>query len=704
MALSIVTWRGERDGHQEFEAEIGSNRFYAWGVGSGVRKHDGVRILASRARTSPLAGPVEQGSHGRVLLRVPSDSFTADDHHLQLLSFRDEDLRGPAVSDIVEVPWRWARPADRRAGRGTGRGEENSMSTLSLPPRAFGAAHAVSARPSYLAPSQPVGHVPPGPRMSHAQFLDALAGLISQVLPVVRQALPVVEQALPVVQQIGKLVSGAAPPATPPAGAGAPAGGTTGTAARSPDLGQLLTQLLAQVQQAAAPVAAPPSPPAQTTTQAPADPAAAEAARAGTESLSMSAGHRYSYASIAPLLAALPALAPMLQSVLSPQTVQSLISAGDPNRLLQTTIAGLMDAARIGQQATDALHAHLRALNPGLGDDVLIPLLAAMSTTASHHDRTPRHTLSRLVRLELADLAPVELGGYPQVAFRQGEDITLPVSVRTPRAIPRPRLHVCIKDPRTHRRVAERSWSFDRLEQGRLPEPVVLPAAVTHRLTAGQEYYVALRLTWPGRDGLMAATTAQLVRVVGEAVFDSMDTGGPPVRLDDVDRDRDWWHRVWTDTVDERGSRVKARLEYEYTVVAEGSGNLRADTDVNLQDVTGRRAEGTLRSGLEVSLASLSRLAQRMAGDSFDDATMRALADPGFAEAFDRVATCSVDLHARRGARVAIWVWPEVKLHQVFLRRPADVSPTTGQVLTFDTSPVKVPVPALAHVVTTRSA
>ena len=38
---------------------------------------------------------------GKVLLRVPADPFTADDHHLQLLSFRDEELRGPAVSDIV---------------------------------------------------------------------------------------------------------------------------------------------------------------------------------------------------------------------------------------------------------------------------------------------------------------------------------------------------------------------------------------------------------------------------------------------------------------------------------------------------------------------------------------------------------------------------------------------------------------------------
>src|SRR4029079_15690688 len=134
------------------------------------------------------------------------------------------------------------------------------------------------------------------------------------------------------------------------------------------------------------------------------------------------------YASIAPLLAALPLLQPLLQSVLTPQTVQSLISAADPNKMLQTAIAGRMDAARIGQQATDQLHAHLRALNPGLGDDVLIPLLASMSATASHNDQRPRRRLSRVVRLELPDLVPVELSGYPQVAFRSGEDLTVPIS------------------------------------------------------------------------------------------------------------------------------------------------------------------------------------------------------------------------------------------------------------------------------------
>ena len=212
-----------------------------------------------------------------------------------------------------------------------------------------------------------------------------------------------------------------------------------------------------------------------------------------------------------------------------------------------------------------------------------------------------------------------------------------------------------------------------------------------------------LSLTWPGRHGPVGATTTQLVRIVGKAVYEGMDTGGAPIRLDDVDRDRDWWHRVWTGTPDGSSSRLRARLEYEYRLGHHGSANRRADTETDLEAVTSRRSEGTVRAALDVSLSSLSRLAQRLTGSAFDDETMEALAAPAFAAAFDRSATCSVNVHARRESRVAVWVWPEVKIHDVFVSRPDDVSPATGQVLSFATEPVQVPVPALAHVVSTRS-
>ena len=105
-------------------------------------------MVSARTRTSELIGPLQPGRRGKTVLRVPGDSFDADHHHLQLLSFRDEELRGPAASDVVEVPWRWTPPS-RRYGP-----------------------DAVAASMSLGAPATPIAFEQ---RLSHAQFLDALA-------------------------------------------------------------------------------------------------------------------------------------------------------------------------------------------------------------------------------------------------------------------------------------------------------------------------------------------------------------------------------------------------------------------------------------------------------------------------------------------------------------------------------------------------
>jgi hypothetical protein len=668
MALAILRLRGEQDGFQEFDVEVGTNRYYSWSIGSAITLRDGIQILVRSVGDSQLIGPLPLSSRGRTLLRIPSEKFTHQDHQIQLLSFLDEDLRNPTVSDIEEVPWPWT-PRNRKSEKLR---EHESMSAITLSTQPVPLNEGIHVKPFSVG-----GRLPGSPQLSQAQFLQSLGGFISQLLPIIQQAVPVVTQ----------LVS---PPASSTRRSG------TSVAPTNQDISQLLSALLEEVQALA-------SVPAKTSASANQAIEPVGGSPAPQQAIS-AASSRYSYAAVAPLLAALPALAPLLQSVLTPQTVQSLISAADPSRLLQSTFAGLLDVARIGQQATDQLNAHLRALNPGTGDEMLIPLLASMSTEASTGDITPAHRISHVVRLEVPDLAPVELQGYPQVAFRWGEDITIPVHVSTPRSIPRPRLEVRVRDAITHVCKARRVLRFSQLDQGRLPEPVTLPAAVTHRLGPGREYLISLRLLWPGRKGLVGTTIAQLVRLVGTAVFDSVDTGGAPIRLDNVERDRDWWHLVWSETFEAENKRILARLDYDYRLLNGNRGNLRQDSQIKLAPVTQRRVEGNLQTGLDVSLSSLSRLAESIGGSSFDEDTMQALADPAFREVFERTATCQLSLQGRRYARTAIWVWPEVKLHNVYLRVPGGVSSTTGQVLSFETRPVQVPIPGLVHVLTTRSA
>jgi hypothetical protein len=660
MALALLRWAGEDDdGFQRFDVDIGSNRFYAWAVGSGAATRGGVPMVSARTRTSELIGPLQPGRRGKTVLRVPGDSFDADHHHLQVLSFRDEELRGPAASDVVEVPWRWTPPSRR-----------------------YGPA-AVAASTPLGAPATPIAFEQ---RLSHAQFLDALLGIVSKALPVVKKILPTVEQLVPA---IGGLLRGGGAPSgggAPTGGGAASAGGGTTTAPAKPDLGALLAQLLQQITQATG--ATPPA-------------VAPPAAKQQSRSFAHSAPHRYSYASWAQLLAALPALSGVLEKVLTPETMQALIGAGDPNKLMKTVFDGLASAAKIGQEATDKLHEHLRALNPGLGDDVLIPLLASMSMSQTSGD--VRHKLSRRVSLGIADLAPIDLGGYPQVAFRHGDEISLPVTVETDRPIPRPTLRARLKDAGTLGTLATREWRFDRLEAGRIPQPAVLTPSLAARLRPGREYLVDLALTWQGRSGLVGATTCQLIRIVGAMTFDTMDTGREPVRLDDVDGDRAWWHRVWSGQFDTDSRRVEADVNYEYRL-ATGDTNGRRDSATDLAaEGESTRLRGTISTGLEVAIAELSRLLRRLTGESLTSDVMTALADESFAAVFGRAARTRVSVRGRRGGQSAIWVWPEVKVHDVTFQVPDEISPLTGQILSFTPFVAAVPVPTIAHVVTTKS-
>ena len=185
--------------------------------------------------------------------------------------------------------------------------------------------------------------------------------------------------------------------------------------------------------------------------------------------------------------------------------------------------------------------------------------------------------------------------------------------------------------------------------------------------------------------------------------FDTMDTGREPVRLDDVDGDRAWWHRVWSGQFDADSRRVEADVNYEYRL-ATGDTNGRRDS----RDRPRRRRridpahEDDLvgaRRGDRRAVAAAAPADRRVAGERRDDGARRR----EFAAAFGRAARTRVSVQGRRGGQAAVWVWPEVKLHDVTFQVPDEISPLTGQILSFTPFVAAVPVPAIAHVVTTKS-
>jgi hypothetical protein len=640
MALAILEYDGPAGDQHRFHAELGTNRYFSWTVGDGRGPDvvDGFRVMANRRHSSPLGGPLPAQARGRTVIDVPAEFFDRDNRHVQLLSFRERDMRGPAVSDILTVQPALGRPA---------------------------AAAAMAAANGY-APVRPFDVVPfrdEAPRVSNAMFLEALAGVVQHLLPVLQ----------PLVRSVV-----------------------------SPDIIRLITQLLGPgaAPAPAAPVPAAPQAPAATNGQA--------QVRQRSAALGLPPTVHLSQAQVAPaLLAALPALLPLLQQVLTPQTIQSVLQVADPNRLLGTITNGLQQLGQMGAQIQQRELEHLEQLNPGTGNQELIQLLEGMSLStglAKSVTRRPGGTGPKFrtldnVRMDFAELSPQRLGGREQVCFVAGRELAFPLAVETLRPLPVATLDLHVKEPETLKVICRRRWPVERGATGRLPVVPALSREQVAKLKCGCEYLVVATLTWKGRRGRVGTSMTQLITVVGPVTFDRLEQGTDIVPLNDVDEHREFWHKAWQGTFDERNRRVGFNLRYHYTLDPNAPRNAQMQTVTETERSGAIGRAGTLKSGLEISPTALNALLERLPDRAALEADqLEALSAPAAVERFSLAARTRFRLSGRPGDSAAVWVFPEIKLQQAVLQRAAAIN-AAGHVTSFEEERADVPVPALAHVI-----
>jgi hypothetical protein len=668
MALAILRFQGVEGDRALFSLEAGANRWYAFAVGAGEadRAH-GFAVLRDPVYTSPPAQLPADGL-GRGTVEVPLAHLSRGARHVQVATWRSPRRDGPALSDIVAVPVPRPLPDEP------------------LPALTFGMGIPMQATPSRALA------VPYAPRrerpLSSAMFLQHLASLLPTLLPMVGQV-------------VGGLMGGARP--VPAAGGG---GGGTATAAPpqaliSPQTAQLLQQLVQQLLAAASGgggAAASASPAAA----APGGGAAGAVAPA-VRAQGLSRAQPRSEAFVAPaLLAALPALMPLLQNVLSPQTIQSVLQTADPNRLLATITNGLVDLGKLGAQIQQQEMQHLERLNPGVTNDAATLLLASMGMSAP---REARYRRVESVALDFAAVRPVMLRGRERVVYRTGMDLAFPLDLRTPKPIRDATLRLAVKDARTLEVKAERSFALPFSEAGPLSVVPSLTAGQTAGLRAGEEYIVCVTMTWKNRAGRAVGTSRQhLVTLAGEYLFDSVGEGGEALPLNDVARHRDFWHRVWRGTFSGEYRKRTWEARYHYSLDAAGHANGRMETVTREDADEGRERTGRLKSGMSLSPYVLNALLPQLSDSAqpLSEAEMEALRAPEFAERFAQSARTQLQFRGRDGEEAACWVFPEVRLQEVTLRRIVRAG-GDGQALELAEHRVRFPIPSHIHFVGTRS-
>lgn len=748
MALALILALSAEPEGVRVRYDIGKNNYVRWLIGDEETiTRNGLPSVANVHERSPLLAPLPASALGRGEFVIPYDSFNTEHCWVQLLSYRTSDGVGPAVSAIMRLP-----NANRSLGDGRQLADENRVSGAHRPdlapglPAPVGMAfrtigmerfspslphfekdrimtHVVSAF------SQQVDSVPFALRerpISKAMFTGSdIVGFLTPLLPMLAPAVGnLVAGVAPAIGQVAnqfiRTISGGggASGSTGSSGAGSSSGGgvadSVGNLAEqslraigsssqqllTPENVQRIMQLIQTIQGGGAPAAAPA--PAATAPARAAGLSMAKRARAMSYSGAASAP-RYSQAQVAPaLLAALPAIMPLLQQVLSPQTVQSIVQA--PERMTGQIINGITDFARLGLQADQQLNDHLRQLNPGVDDPALHQLLAGMSLGLST-SRNRNYKRVTSVRLHLDEVPTQVVVGRTMALYQQGIAWQFPASVETPQSIQNVEVLLQLKQADNLRVIHEDSETLESIASGPLELIPRIDASVTQKLVPNKDYILVLSLIWRNSKGQLRGTSMQqTLSVMGQYRFDRVEEAGELIPLSDREVFRDYWHQIWTYSFDDDTRRVDLQTRYYLTLSPERNRNARVDTDVR-RDGEGARQTLKLRSGYEYSVFALNHLLSRLAPDQppLDETLLTAIASSDFIERFNQAAQHQGQIRGRPGENASLWVFPVMKLQTLLLVKAEQVD-DNGVIGSLGEERVVFPMPVMMHFVGVKQA
>jgi hypothetical protein len=406
---------------------------------------------------------------------------------------------------------------------------------------------------------------------------------------------------------------------------------------------------------------------------------------------------QYSQAQVAPaLLAALPALMPILRQVLSPQTVQSIIQA--PERMTGQIINGISDFARIGLQADQQLNEHLRNFLPE-EPTALYGLLSGMSLSLSGQYTRQYRRVSR-VRLSVEGLPTQVVFGREQVLLQRGVPWEFRLQVETPKTIASAQLQIQIKTANTLKIVHEERLSVGTVSSGPLEIMPRVPASISEALEAGRDYIVTFTLLWRNKRKQLRGTPIQQgITLIDTYLFDRVQEAGELIAMSDRNTWADYWHQVWEMTFDGDTRRADVQSRYYLTLSEIEHTHARLDSRVRKQS-DGARETVRLRSGFEFSLFELNHLLRRLDSQAqpLNAAQLSALATPDFLTRFQQGAQHRGQFRGRPGDQATLWVYPSFKLQNIILVKATNVN-EQGAVTQLSEEQVRFPMPAMMHFV-----
>lgn len=414
-------------------------------------------------------------------------------------------------------------------------------------------------------------------------------------------------------------------------------------------------------------------------------------------------------------------LMPLLQQVMTPETVQMVLQNMSPTKLLGAVTDSVTQVAKVNLDDKKQDQGHIEKLMAN-ADDTAMEKWAYGAAVVNALAWSPQEIDYRRVgrvRLDFTDVTPLMLHGRSRVLYHQDHDIAFPLKLETPKPIAKGVLQLLVKDPGTLEILIEKTYRIDDLTSGPLDVVPTLTRDQLEMLEPNEDYLVTVVLAWRGRshrsqgkrrgNGQARSQTrsqrkkrigtsmTQMITLMRDYCFNRIEGQAETMALNDVDRYRSYWHKVWQGQISKQRRRLNLECKYYYTLERDRTVLARMETLTRIQQTSDTRQTGQLKAGMMLNPERLNELLGQISDyEPLEEEQLTALFNTDNISLFNALARTEVEFKGRRGTNIALWVYPEFKIQRILLKHASEID-ENGHVTELEEYPVHFPMPAKAH-------
>lgn len=689
MALAFLKFKGINGDTAEFESDIGTNNFYKIKIGKSKTNTKGLELIDEVIYETPLfAGPEFNVFNSRFTVTIPADKFNSQSRYLQIISFKDENKKSPAVSKVVQVfpdldLLNQDLPAIPSAFNITDMNQyQTTNNTRSCRAVSFSFEEATLSTP---------------------MFWDALIEAARVLTP-------------SVVNTLAGLV-----------------GGSNGQSSNNETIVNVINAILNGLKQGQGAAAPPP-----VATTAPVRPSSLTSAAVRSQSYSRNylpfqrrifkkedmTFNGFSRQQALPLAALAPLLGPLLQQ--APQLLQVL--ADSPGKLLNVLNEGINQQGQLQLQKKQADQQHIENLLGESGRNFLFlqqilrsaasalpaetpppanPVVAAQSSQAFSL-AVPRSRSSLIIQKG----NPITVNGKPKFVYSGQGSIKLQAHLNITEGTQKGKqakaiVNLLIKDIDTRKTLLEKSYRLKDIAVNSMQELELL-SAETQNLPRNKDMLVSasFRYMGAGNRSYTGGADTHLIFITDDYFYKGIGNMiGEAIPLTDRNRYRVFWNKIW-----EGGAKTKKRWEinlgtkYYIYYCPDQSANGRVETriqQVQPESESERELniEGKMKSGLEITPVELNNLIPSISSyNSLELPRLGAFKTDELSRDYNSEALISLKLKGKTSETGMIWTYPEIGLFEFVLNKAARVD-HNGQVTEIQEEKIVFPKPVSIHFV-----